>query len=113
MDILKNKSYKNYNRLSRYQQFPTYYNTLDNKYMYGTTSYLNTNTPYIRYKVKDNDTYDSIALDAYNNPTYFWVICDFNKIQNPLDIPKPDTILNIPVLSNISFNLYNEDSYYG
>ena len=74
MDVLKDKQYKNYDRLSRYSSFPIYYNTLDDKYCNGTISYLSDETDYTLYSVKHGDTYDSIALDYYNNPTYLWVI---------------------------------------
>ena len=40
MDVLKNKYYKEYTRLSRYAVFPCYYNTLDDKYLVGTSSAL-------------------------------------------------------------------------
>ena len=41
MNVLTGKRYLNYERLSRYSQFPYYYNTLDDKYICGTTEYLN------------------------------------------------------------------------
>lgn len=103
MDILTNKTYKQYDKLSRYTQFPYYYNTIDNKYIYGTTTQLYKNTQYSRYKVKQNDTYDLIALMFYNNPTYFWVICNFNDVIDPFTRPPEGTYLKIPVISNIEF----------
>ena len=66
------KTYKQYNHLSRYNNFPYFYDTLDNKYIYGTTAYLKTDTPYVIHTVKQNDSLDSLALYYYNNPTYFW-----------------------------------------
>ena len=71
MDILQNKNYKSYDYFSRYSSFPYYYNSIDKKYIYGTTSQINTNISYILHKVKKNETLDSISLDYYNNPTYF------------------------------------------
>ncbi len=103
MDVLTNKQYKSYDRLSRYSNFPIYYNTLNDKYCSGTTTYLADDTQYVMYKVKFNDTYDSIALKSYNNPTYYWIICNFNRITNCFEKPKPGTTLKIPVLSNIEF----------
>lgn len=105
MDVLKNEQYKQYDRLSRYSPFPTYYNTLDDKYIYGITSNLNTDTNYSLYTVKSGDSYDSIALKKYNNPTYFWVICDFNRIQDPFEKPVPGTVLKIPVISMIKYEV--------
>lgn len=103
MDILQNKNYKNYDYFSRYSSFPYYYNSVDKKYIYGTTSQINTNISYILHKVKKNETLDSIALDYYNNPTYFWVIADFNRIQDPYNKLEEGINLKIPSLSSISF----------
>lgn len=103
MEVLKDKSYRTYDKLSRYANFPYYYNTLDNKYVYATTAQLSENTPYTSYRVQRYDTYDSLALDFYNNPTYYWIICDFNRIQDPFIRPKEGTILKIPTLSTIQY----------
>ena len=103
MDVLRGKQYKSYDRLSRYSNFPIYYNTLNDKYCSGTTTYLNEDTDYILYKVVKNDTYDSISLYYYNNPTYYWIICNFNRIADPFEKPKPGTKLKIPIISNIEF----------
>ena len=105
MDLLKDKSYNQYGKLSRYNSFPYYYHTIDDKYVYGTTAHLNTDTPYIIHTVANNDTYDNISLYYYNNPTYYWVICDFNRIRDPFEIPKLGTKLKVPVFSSIEFNL--------
>lgn len=103
MDVLKDKQYKDYNRLSRYSNFPIYYNTLNDKYCSSTVSYLSDETEYILYNVELNDTYDSISLKNYNNPTYFWIICNFNRITDPFEKPKPGTTLRVPIISNIEF----------
>ena len=103
MDKLIDKAYKTYKRLSRYSSFPYYYDTNQNRYVYGTLSHLDPTTLYSAYTVKKNDTYDSISLAFYNTPIYFWVICDFNNINDPFDKPKEGTSLNIPVLSSIEF----------
>lgn len=102
--MLTQKSYKSYDRLSRYMTVPYYYNTLTDKYVYGTSTWLDDTTQYSVYKVKQNDTYDSIALDFYNNPTYFWIICSFNRVLNPFEKPAVGKLLKIPSLSNITFN---------
>ena len=103
MDVLKDKQYKNYDRLSRYSNFPIYYNTLNDKYCSSTVSYLSDETEYILYQVELNDTYDIISLKNYNNPTYYWIICNFNRIADPFETPKVGSILRIPVISNIEF----------
>lgn len=103
MDVLKDKQYKDYDRLSRYSNFPIYYNTLNDKYCSGTVTYLDDETEYVLYQTKLNDTYDSISLEHYNNPTYYWIICNFNRIVDPFEIPAEGTILKIPIISNIEF----------
>ena len=103
MDKLINKSYKTYSSFSRYSTFPIYYNTADEKYESGTTSQLDLDTPYQSYEVQKNDTYDSIALNFYNNPIYYWIICDFNRKQDPFEKPKVGEIIKIPVFSSIEF----------
>ena len=104
MDVLKDKSYVKYNRLSRYLNFPYYYNTLDNKYVGGTTKYLADDTPYTLRKIGRDDTYDSLALEYYNNPTYYWIICSYNHIQDPFKKPTAGTYLRIPTISTISYD---------
>lgn len=100
---IKDKSYKEYDYISRYSTFPYYYNVADNKYMQGMTGQLNDKTTYLLYKVKQNDTLDTIALDIYSNSTYFWVIADFNRIRDPFKKLEVGTFLKIPTLANISF----------
>lgn len=106
MDILNDKQYKQYERVSRYSVFPFYYNTMDNKYIYGITAHLDTeDSKCVSHKVKDGDTLDSLALYYYNNPTYYWIIADFNRIQDPYEELEIGTILKIPTFSNIAFKV--------
>jgi nucleoid-associated protein YgaU len=51
------------------------------------------------------DTLDTLALYYYNNPTYFWVIADFNRIQDPYADLVVDSVLRIPTFSNIAFDI--------
>ena len=104
-DTLKDKSYRNYSYVSRYSSFPYYYNVEDDKYMYGTTAQLSQQTAFTLHKVLESDSYDSLSLKYYNTPIYFWIICDFNHIQDPLKMPPIGTYLRIPDLSTIRFNL--------
>ena len=103
MDILKNKSYKNYDKLSRYSSFPYYYHSLDNKYIYGKSANLRDDTIYTLYTIQPRDTLDSLALEYYNNPTLFWIICDFNRINDPYKKLVPGEQIKIPSISNIEF----------
>ena len=46
MSVLINKEYKQYDNLSRYEHLPFYYDTITEKYIYGTGSWLSKETPY-------------------------------------------------------------------
>lgn len=104
MDVLKDKQSKTYSYISRYSAFPFYYNTLDNKYIYGVTSQLDKNIPYVAHKIEQSDTLESLALKYYGRPDYYWVIADFNSIQDPfIHLKEKFEIIKIPALSNISY----------
>ena len=106
MDVLEEKSYKSYEYISRYTSFPYYYHTEDDKYIYGTTAQLEDSIGYVEHVVNSNlDTFDSLALKYYNNPTLYWVICDFNRIQDPYTKLKIGQRIKIPSLSNITFDV--------
>ena len=106
MSKIDNKAYKDYNKISRYSVFPYYYNRLDDKYVYGLTSHLKINdTKYVNHYVKKDETLDSIALYYYNNPTYYWIIADFNRIQDPYQKLIIGSTLKIPTFSNIKFEI--------
>lgn len=102
-DKLTNKQYKDYDYLSRYTSFPFYYNEEDRKYIYGVTSQLNQSITYVLHEVKVNETLDTLALDYYNNPTFFWIIADFNHIQDPFLKLEIGSKLKIPTLNEVNF----------
>ena len=103
MNIAVKKQYQNFKQFSRYSITPIYYNTLDRKYFGGITQWLSDETPYETYEVQIADTYDSIALRYYGNPTFYWVITDFNRIHNPFEKPVPGSIIKVPNFSKIEF----------
>ena len=112
MDILTDKTIKTSDFYSRYNGFAYYYNKLDNKYQMSTSAWLKDSVEYVYYKEKKGDTYDSISLEHYNNPTYYWIICDFNKIINPFKNPEPGDILYIPIRGkNLEFTHYWYDYF--
>ncbi len=105
MYLLTQKQYRSYDRVSRYSPFPYYFDSSYNRYVYGTTRQLKIeDTPFVSHKVELGDTYDTIALYYYNNPTYYWVITDFNRIKDPFVAPKQGTILKIPTFGAIQFD---------
>lgn len=105
-DKITQKSYKDYVRLSRYATFPYYFNVQDNKYIYGTTANLRDDTPFTAHTVDVGDTLDTLALEYYNNPTYYWVIADFNRIQDPYAKLKVGEIIKIPSITAIKYEEY-------
>lgn len=104
MKILTDKQYKSYNKVSRYQIFPIYYNNIDEKYIYGLTANLSIeDTQFVMHKVRPNDSLDSLALYYYGNPTYYWVIADFNRFRDPYAPLPVGNAIKIPTFSNIKF----------
>lgn len=100
---LVEKSKPSYNYFSRYQEGKIYYDVTDKKYIDLALYWLDDTTPYILYEVVRGDTYDSIALNVYNNPTYWWVITDFNRVMNPFEKPVVGSSIKIPIFSNLQF----------
>ena len=108
MQVLQNKQYKSYDKISRYARFPFYYNRIDNKYVYGLTGYLKNTTYYVLHKCRKFDTLDILALEYYNNPIYYWVIADFNRIQDPFEDLQEGKYIKIPNFSTIEFDIGNK-----
>lgn len=106
MDILKNKQYRQYDYISRYSTFPLYYNTVDEKYIYGITSHLSEQSQYVAHKVVATDTLDSLAFKYYGRPDLYWIIADFNRIQDPfITLIDKVSVIKIPSLSTLSFEV--------
>lgn len=107
MDILTNQTVKTGQYFSRYNGINYYYNKHDGKYQLGLKSWLKPDFEYTKYTVEEGDTFDYIALKFYNNPTYYWIICDANKIIDPMKEPKKGDTLLIPSLdNNLQFEVY-------
>lgn len=104
MQVLVDKATKtDYNSISRYSSFPYYYHTKDRKYIYGITGQLNQDIPFVSHEILMGDTLDNLSLKYYGRPDLYWVIADFNNIQDPfVDLSNYLTI-DIPTLSAISF----------
>ena len=103
MDILKDKQTKDYDALSRYASRPFYYNTRDNKYIYGIGKHLSENTPFVVHKVKPMDTLDSLALFYYGRPDYYWILADFNRVDPFTNLYKTTKSIKIPSISSIYY----------
>lgn len=84
---------------------PFYYNTVDNKYIYGMTTWLKEDTPYVLHEVtKPEESFDYLSYLYYGDPTKYWAICDFNRITNPFQKLEIGDKIKIPTLSEIEFN---------
>ena len=104
MNVLKDKSSKTYLYTSRYATLPYYYNTIDKKYVYGISKNLNTNTDYVLHNLVDSDSLDSLALKYYGRPDLFWVIADFNNLNDPyIRLVDKMSSIKIPSLSGITW----------
>lgn len=104
MDRLENKRYGNFDYTSRNTGRPYYYDTKDHKDFFGLASNLLPGTPWVAHKVTDTDNLDSLALKYYNNPTLWWVIADFNRLQDPfIKLSDKFKIIKIPSISSIEF----------
>lgn len=104
MNVLRNKQYKQYDYISRYSSFPLYYNSEDEKYIYGLTKQLLSSTTYIAHTLAMSDTLDSIALLYYGRPDLYWIIADYNRIADPyIKLTSKYISVKVPVLSNIEF----------
>lgn len=109
MDTLKNKTYVSFDYLSRYANMPYYYDTIQDKQIFGIGTNLKTTSEFLTHKVKNRDTLDNLALKYYNNPTFWWVIAYFNDIQDPFKplVDKYET-LKIPNITSIQFGRVNK-----
>ena len=104
MDTLKNKRYLRYDYRCRYASVPVYFDTLGLRDVPGLGKNMLLNSPVVTHKLTSGDTLDSLALDYYNNPSYWWVIAYFNDIQDAFK-PLMDQfeVLQIPSISSIAF----------
>lgn len=102
-NVLTSKQYKNYQKVSRYSSTPYFYNIVDKRFFYGTQKNLKDNTVHRIHRVVEGDTLDTLALYYYNNPTYFWIIADFNRIRDPFEPLTVGSHIKIPTFSNIEF----------
>jgi len=104
MDVLKDKNTKQYDYISRYAGVYYYYHSLDDKYIYGLTSQMNTDVQYVIHNIEAEDTLDILANKYYGRPDYFWIIADFNHIRDPfVKLSDHYITLKIPSISDIGY----------
>lgn len=104
MDVLKDKKYNDFDYTCRYTSIPYYYNTLDDKYIFGIGKQLLKDVSYVAHKVTNRDTLESLALKYYNNPTLYWVIAYFNDVMDSFEmLSERYEIIKIPNISSVLF----------
>ena len=104
MNELKNKHYIQYDYKCRDAQSPVYYNEKYKQEVVGVGSNIKKTTDYIIHNVKPGDTVNSLALKYYNNPTYWWMIVQFNMIFDPfMQLSDRYKTLKIPNMSTVAF----------
>jgi hypothetical protein len=47
------------------------------------------------YVVSYSDTWGSISYKQYNTLDLWWLICNYNQIENPTKMPVPGTVLKL------------------
>lgn len=105
MDVLGDGKRRTYTYISRYGSFPYYYHTEDDKYFYGITSQLSDSSSYVLHNITQQDSLDSLSYKYYGRPDLYWVIADFNRIQDPyVRLWGKYKALKIPTISNIEYN---------
>lgn len=72
-------------------------------FLYNTLSaFVETHTPsYYRVNVHDVSQPDLISKKMYDTERFWWVICLFNQIENPLEDIEEGTILKIPSIYDV------------
>lgn len=104
MDVLRNKKVEMYDYVCRYTGVPYYYNSEDDREIYGLGSNLKKETSWVAHKIRPEDTLDSLSLKYYANPSFWWVIAYFNNIQDSfIKLSDYYDIIKIPSISGIVF----------
>lgn len=104
MEKLTNKRAYTFEYNSRYSGVPYYYDTERHRDIFAIGKQISFDTPYVTHVVKASDTLDKLALHYYSNPSYWWAIAYFNKINDPfIDLAISYKTLKIPTITSIIF----------
>lgn len=104
MEKLTNKRAYTFDYHSRYTGVPYYYDTSKGRDVFGLGTQIRFDTPYVLHKVAIGDTLDKLALKYYGNPTYWWAIAYFNKINDPfIVIEGKYKTLKVPAITGVVF----------
>ena len=64
--------------------------------LYVSGSNVADSTLYSEYKVQNGDHWTLISYKFYDTIDLWWLICKFNEINNPYEIPVAGTMIKIP-----------------
>lgn len=104
MDVLTNKRYIQFDYTSRKIGVPVYYNSNDDREMYGIGANMLKDCPWSAHKVSGSDSLHSLALKYYNNPTLWWAIAYMNDIFDPfVHLQTKYSVIKIPTITSIRF----------
>lgn len=122
MEIQINKKYNQLfleNQLDRYN-FANFFSVIQ----MGQKSYFNISktlifnniqfvnpSDFYQYQLKQTDTWTGISFRYYKTYKLWWLICKFNKIQNPLAPMIPGMIIKIPSNQIVDSILYQINIY--
>lgn len=100
--------------LYRYENFFNIYNDKDNTRFYNLLRAVNL-YPAIdtavedTYNIAEGDTWIYISYKYYNTMYLWWLVCAYNQIQNPIDIPIAGTTIRLlksqfvwPIISELT-----------
>jgi len=83
-------------------------------------NYLSAKYKNIKYRVVPRQQYTvtigdranapGLAHDFYGDKGYWWILCMFNGILNPISQIEPGTVLNLPSLTDINNFLTSQDN---
>lgn len=104
MNILKDKTYRQFNRTSRYSSIPVYYNTMDDKYQVGITKLIDKDGEYYLYTPQPGETFDDIAFKYYGAPDLYWAIADRNNCTDAfIEVCRHYLKVKVPAKTSIKF----------
>jgi nucleoid-associated protein YgaU len=84
----------------RYENFFNIYENNDNTKFYNLIASINVlpaddSSVEDEYDVKLNDTWILISYKYYGTMFLWWLVCMYNKIQNPVKTPEPGTKIKL------------------
>ena len=84
----------------RYENFLNIYKELDGTKFYNILRSINIfgandSSAEDQYIVNQNDTWYFISYKYYNTIDLWWLVCEYNRIQDATKMPEPGTIIKL------------------